>query len=319
MFQIQCLKSTNTIATECYSKYSLGPFLKGQSTTIGNGLRRVLLSDLQGIAITGVRIAGIDHEFSNIPNVKEDVIDILLNLKKIVLKGNITEPILARLNVNGSGIIVAGDILFPNIINVVNPKQYIACLTKKANLEMEFLIARGQNYVKSGRTDSTVPERFIAIDAVFMPVLRVNFFIETAKKTSTFELEMESLILEIWTNGGIMPSEALKLSAKILENTFGMVNMFHTNMSEPPIGTSQSVDSKNSVQKNDLEHLKTIYIEQLELSNRVYRCLKRANINTLEDLVSYSVDDLLRFKNFGEKSAYEVCDTLRNRFHIVLK
>ena len=145
MFQVQCLKSTNNKATEFYSKYSIGPFLKGQSTTVGNALRRVLLSNLQGLAITGVRITGIDHEFSTIPSVKEDVVDILLNLKQIVLKGTIQEPTIARLAIKEPGIIVANDILLPNSITLVNPNQYIACLTEKCNLDMEFLIARGQN------------------------------------------------------------------------------------------------------------------------------------------------------------------------------
>jgi DNA-directed RNA polymerase subunit alpha len=176
MFQVQCLKSTTNKATEFYSKYSIGPFLKGQSTTVGNALRRVLLSNLQGLSITGVRITGIDHEFSTIPHVKEDVVDILLNLKQIVIKGNITEPILARLNVKEPGIIVADNIELPDSITFVDPRQYIASLTSTGNLEMEFLIARGQNYFTSGKLDYTIPERFLAVDAVFMPVTKVNFF-----------------------------------------------------------------------------------------------------------------------------------------------
>jgi len=213
MFQVQCLKSTTNKATEFYSKYSIGPFLKGQSTTVGNALRRVLLSNLQGLAITGVRIIGIDHEFSTISNVKEDVLDILLNLKQIVLKGNITEPTLARLNVKEAGVIVANDISLPDEISLVDSRQYIATLTNKCNLEMEFLITRGQNYFTSGKLDYTIPERFLAVDAVFMPVTKVNFFVETSRNSSSFELE--SLILEIWTNGSILPDEALSLSSEI--------------------------------------------------------------------------------------------------------
>lgn len=310
MFQVQCLKSTNNKATEFYSKYSIGPFLKGQSTTVGNALRRVLLSNLQGLAITGVRITGIDHEFSTIPNVKEDVVDILLNLKQIVLKGNITEPTLARLDIKEAGIIVADDILLPNNISLVNPSQYIACLTDKCNLEMEFLIARGQNYFTSGRLDYTIPERFLAVDAVFMPVTKVNFFVETAKSNSTFELE--SLILEVWTNGGIMPDEALSLSAEILENTFGLLKVTNTT-------TTSSPDIETPVQENNSEHLDTIFIEELELSVRAYNCLKRANVHTLSDLLQYSADDLLEFKNFGQKSADEVCENLKARFNLDLR
>jgi DNA-directed RNA polymerase subunit alpha len=310
MFQVQCLKSTNNKATDFYSKYALGPFLKGQSTTVANALRRVLLSNLQGLAITGVRIKGIDHEFSIIPNVKEDVVDILLNLKQIVLKGNITEPTIARLSVKEAGVIIAEDILLPNNISLVNPTQYIACVTTTCNLEMEFLIARGQNYFISGRLDYTIPERFLAVDAVFMPVKRVNFFIETAKNNTTFELE--SLILEVWTNGGLMPDEALSLSAEILENTFNQLKV--TN-----ITTTLSPDIETSIQEKNSKNFAIIYIEELELSIRAYNCLKRANIHTVADLLQYSEDELLEFKNFGQKCANEVCGTLKTKFNLDLR
>ena len=310
MFQVQCLKSTTNKATEFYSKYSIGPFLKGQSTTVGNALRRVLLSNLQGIAISGVRITGIDHEFSTIPHVKEDVVDILLNLKQIILKGNISEPTLARLNVKDAGIIVAGNLELPNNITLVDPRQYIASLTSKGNLEMEFLIARGQNYFTSGKLDYTIPERFLAVDAVFMPVTKVNFFVETSRSSSSFELE--SLILEIWTNGSISPDEALSSSAEILENTFGLLKVTNTL-------SASSANIEAPVQEEKSEHLETIFIEELELSVRAYNCLKRANVHTLSDLLQYSADDLLEFKNFGQKSADEVCDNLKTRFDLDLR
>jgi DNA-directed RNA polymerase subunit alpha len=269
-----------------------------------------LLSNLQGLAITGVRITGIDHEFSTIPNVKEDVVDILLNLKQIVIKGNITEPILARLNVKEPGIIVADNIELPDSITFVDPRQYIASLTAKGNLEMEFLIARGQNYFTSGKLDYTIPERFLAVDAVFMPVTKVNFFVETSRNSSSFELE--SLILEIWTNGSIMPDEALSTSAEILENTFGLLKVTDTFAT-----TSPTIETPVQEEKN--EHLETIFIEELELSVRAYNCLKRANVHTLSDLLKYSATDLLEFKNFGQKSADEVCENLKTRFDLNLR
>ena len=310
MFQVQCLKSTTNKATEFYSKYSIGPFLKGQSTTVGNSLRRVLLSNLQGLAIVGVRIAGIDHEFSTIPDVKEDVVDILLNLKQIILKGDITEPTLARLNVKDAGIVIASDIELPKNITLVDPRQYIASLTSKGNIEMEFLIARGQNYFTSGKLEYTIPERFLAVDAVFMPVTKVNFFVETSRNSTAFELE--SLILEIWTNGSITPDEALSSSAEILENTFGLLKVTNT------LSTS-SPNIETQVQEEKSEHLETIFIEELELSVRAYNCLKRANVHTLSDLLQYSSDDLLEFKNFGQKSADEVCENLKARFDLYLR
>jgi len=310
MFQVQCLKSTTHKATEFYSKYSIGPFLKGQSTTVGNALRRVLLSNLQGIAIAGVRITGIDHEFSTILDVKEDVVDILLNLKQIILKGNILEPTLARLSIKEAGIIVADDIELPNNISFVDPRQYIASLTKKGNLEMEFLITKGQNYFTSGKLDYVVPENFLAVDAVFMPVTKVNFFVETSRNSASSELE--SLILEIWTNGSTTPDEALTSSAEILENTFGLLKVTNTLSTLSP-----SIELQ--VQEEKPEHLETIFIEELELSVRAYNCLKRANVHTLSDLLQYSASDLLEFKNFGQKSADEVCDNLKTRFDLELR
>jgi len=310
MFQVQCLKSTANKATELYSKYSIGPFIKGQSTTVGNALRRVLLSNSQGIAITGVRITGIDHEFSTIPNVKEDVVDILLNLKQIILKGNITEPTLARVNIKEAGIISASDIELPSNISLVEPYQYIASLTTKGNLEMEFLIGRGQNYFTSGKLNYAIPESFLAVDAVFMPVTKVNFFVETSRSSSSFELE--SLILEIWTNGSIMPDEALSSSAEVLENTFGLLKVTNT------LSVS-SASIETEVEDEKSEHLETIFIEELELSVRAYNCLKRANVHTLSDLLQYSAEDLLEFKNFGQKSADEVCENLKTRFDLDLR
>jgi DNA-directed RNA polymerase subunit alpha len=313
MFQVQCLKSATNKPTESYSKYSIGPFLRGQSTTVGNAIRRVLLSNLQGIAITGVRITGIDHEFSTIFNVKEDVVDILLNLKQIVLKetgiNDITEPILARLNIKKTGIITANDIELPDSITLVDPRQYIASLTTQGNLEMELLINKGQNYFTSGKLEYTIPESFLAVDAVFMPVTKVNFFVETSRNSSSFELE--SLILEIWTNGSVLPDEALSSSAEILENTFGLLKITNT------FSSSSSIETP--VQEEKSEYLETVFIEELELSVRAYNCLKRANVHTLSDLLQYSADDLLEFKNFGQKSADEVCENLKARFDLDLQ
>ena len=310
MFQVQCLESVTKIPTQLYSKYSIGPFIKGQSTTVGNVLRRVLLSNLQGIAIIGVRITGIDHEFSTIPNVKEDVVDILLNIKQIILKGNITEPTLVRLHANEAGIITAGNIELPPNISIVDPQQYIASLASNGNLEIEFFIARGQNYVPSGKLDSILPLGFLAIDAVFMPVTKVNFFVETSRSNSSSELE--SLMLEVWTNGSITPAEALSSSAEILENTFGILKITDTL-------ANQSMKIEVPTQEDKSEHLDNVFIEELELSVRAYNCLKRANVHTLSDLLQYTADDLLEFKNFGQKSADEVCDNLKKRFDLDLR
>jgi len=310
MFQVQCLKTTEKTETELYSKYYIGPFINGQSTTIGNTLRRILLSSLQGLAIVGVRITGINHEFSTIPNVKEDVIDILLNLKQIVFKGNITEPTLARLKIKGSGIVTANDIELPPNLELVDPSQYIANIMANGTLEMEFLIAKGQNYLQNGSLDSIIPIGFLSVDAVFMPVKKVNFFVETAQTNKSSELE--SLILEIWTNGSLTPAEALSTSAQILETSFKLLKITNTS-------STLTVDEEIEPKEESSEQLETIFIEELELSVRAYNCLKRANIHTISDLMQYSALDLLEFKNFGQKSADEVCESLKKRFDMDLK
>jgi len=310
MFQVQCLKSKVEKPTEIYSKYSIGPFLKGQSTTIGNALRRVLLSSLSGVAITGVRITGINHEFSTIPNVKEDVIDILLNLKQIVLKGTTSEPILARLEVKKVGIITASDINLISTISFVDPRQYIANLVKTGNLEIELLISSGQNYVSSNTVETVIPAGFLPVDAVFMPVTQVNFFVETAKNytISTFE----SLIFEVVTNGSISPDDALTSAAEILEKTFGRLKITNT-LPGAPESFELPLDEKKD------EQFDTIFIEELELSVRAYNCLKRANVHTVSDLLQYSSNELLEFKNFGQKSADEVCASLEKKFQLKLR
>ena len=310
MFQVQCLQSTEKTETELYSKYYIGPFIKGQSTTIGNTLRRVLLSSLQGLAIVGARINDINHEFSTIPHVKEDVTDILLNLKQIVFKGNINEPTLARLKVKGPGIITAQDIELPPNVKLIDPRQYIATITAKGDVEMEFLITRGQNYLKNTTLESIIPSGFLSVDAVFMPVKKVNFFVETAQTGNSSELE--SLILEIWTNGSLTPAEALSTSAEVLGNSFELLKITNT--------TSTLAINKEIYQAEDNpEQLDTIFIEELELSVRAYNCLKRANIHTVSDLMKYSANDLLEFKNFGQKSADEVCESLKKRFDMDLR
>ena len=310
MFQVQCLHSTEKTETELYSKYYIGPFIKGQSTTIGNTLRRVLLSSLQGLAIVGARINDINHEFSTIPHVKEDVIDILLNLKQIVFKGNINEPTLARLKVKGPGIITAQDIELPPNVKLIDPRQYIATITAKGDVEMEFLITRGQNYLKNTTLESIIPSGFLSVDAIFMPVKKVNFFVETAQTGNSSELE--SLILEIWTNGSLTPAEALSTSAEVLGNSFELLKITNT--------TSTLAINKEIYQaEENPEQLDTIFIEELELSVRAYNCLKRANIHTVSDLMKYSANDLLEFKNFGQKSADEVCESLKKRFDMDLR
>jgi DNA-directed RNA polymerase subunit alpha len=304
MLQIQCLQSKTQEVNTLFSRFVIGPLKKGQGLTVGNALRRVLLSDLQGLAIAGVRIADVNHEFSTIPDVKEDVIDILLNLKQIVLKGNIVESSLSRLAYHGPGIITAKDIELSGEITLVEPNQYIASVNTNKTIEMEFLLKNGEGYTMSN-SSSQVPEGFLAIDAVYMPVKKVNFFIETS--SNNIATGLESLILEVYTNGSITPTEAVSAASEILQTIFGSLTL--TNL---PIQPKTIVEDELKQEKDNELH--NIMIEELELSVRAFNCLKRANIHTLPDLLKYSKEDLLEFKNFGQKSADEVCVNLEKKF-----
>ena len=305
MLQIHCLESTKKEVNTILSRFAVVPLKKGQGLTIGNALRRVLLSDLKGLAIAGVRIADVNHEFSTIPDVKEDVIDILLNLKQVVLKGEINEPTLSRLTYHGPGIITAKDVELPDEITLVEPNQYITSVNTSKTVEMEFLIKAGEGYSLSSK--NPLPEGFLAIDAVYMPVKKVNFFIETSGNDSASNLE--TLILEIYTNGSITPLEALSSASELLQKIFDSLTIAELSEQVKP----EPVDSLSKKPSTSSE-FENIMIEELELSVRAYNCLKRANIHTLPDLLKYSQEDLLEFKNFGQKSADEVCLSLKTKF-----
>lgn len=309
MLQIQCLESIKYKNNFLFSRFSVGPLKKGQAITIGNALRRVLLSNLKGLAITGVRIVGINHEFSTIPNVKEDGVEILLNLKQVKFKGDISSPLIARLVFQGPGIVTASDINLPENIELVEPQQYIADLTKKGKLEMEFLIDKGEGYTTSGNNISNLPSGFLAVDAVYMPVQKVNFFAETYKDSISSDLE--NLILEVDTDGSILPKEAVSLAAETLEELFASLQTTKT--------VANFESSTQDAPYEQEEEFNNIPIEDMELSVRAYNCLKRANVYTLADLLKYSKEDLLEFKNFGQKSADEVFESLESRFGKTLK
>jgi DNA-directed RNA polymerase subunit alpha len=304
MLQIQCLQSKTQEVNTLFSRFAIGPLKTGQGLTVGNALRRVLLSDLQGLAIVGVRIAEVSHEFSTIPDVKEDVIDILLHLKQIVLKGSLKEPTLSRLAYHGPGIITAKDIELPEEITLVEPNQYLASVNTSKTVEMEFLIKSGEGYSISNSSNQ-VPEGFIAIDAVYMPVKKVNFFIETSGNDISSNLE--SLILEVYTDGSVTPTEAVSAAAETLQTIFSSLNL-------TDLSSHSKIVIDDELKKEKEDEFDNILIEELELSVRAFNCLKRANIHTLQDLLKYSPDDLLEFKNFGQKSADEVCVNLEKKF-----
>jgi DNA-directed RNA polymerase subunit alpha len=308
MFSIQCLESSTKSALSCNAKFLIEPLEKGHGITIGNALRRTLLSHIPGIAIVGVRISNVNHEFSTIDGIKEDVIEVLLNLKQLVFKGDINESsIVARLSYKGNGIITASDIELPSELTLVDSQQYIASCISYTNIEMEFLITKGYGYSLSNNNSINNLDGFLTLDAVFLPVKKVNFFVETSQSVSS--LKNESLILEIETNGSVTPTDAINIAGKKLVNLFSLVNMAH---SAPKIIVEQQV---NQIEQIDI---KNAQIDELELSVRAHNCLKRANIHTVAELLKYSEKELLEFKNFGKKSADEVSKSLHKRFNIQL-
>jgi DNA-directed RNA polymerase subunit alpha len=303
-YQTECLESHQEANGVYYGKFALGPLERGQGITVGNALRRVLLSNLEGTAVTAVRIAGVSHEFSTVPGVREDVMEILLNMKELVLRSSSPEPQVGRLVAQGPGEVTAEKLQLPSGVEVINPRHHIATLAEGAILEMEFMIGRGRGYRAVDYADSkSMAIDFLQIDSVFMPVRKVNYTVEPARVGQS--LEKDRLVLEIWTNGSLTPQEALSQAARILVGLFSPLQ-------EVSFDTPAAPQPAEDTQKNQIP------IEELQLSVRAYNCLKRAQIHTLADLLLHTEEDLLEIKNFGQKSAEEVVQALKNRFGLTL-
>jgi DNA-directed RNA polymerase subunit alpha len=277
----------------------------GQGLTIGNALRRVLLSNLEGTAITGIKIPGVAHEFSTIPNVREDVLEIFLNLKQIVLKSEKQTPIFGTVTIEGPGVITASSIKFDDEdIEIVNPNQYIASFSGEDTLTFDIKVEKGIGYQFAEQANSNDNIDFLSIDAVFMPVLKVNYKINNVYLG--YSRTTESLILEITTNGSVSPEKALSEAAQKLMTWFSFLT------SEQNLAPQKEVEVE-PIAQNDV-----ILIEELQLPVRAYNCLKRAGINSVDDLVNYSQEEIREIKNFGKKSAQEVFQALKDKFDIVL-
>jgi len=302
-FHYECVESRTDKDRSQYGQFIIEPLARGQGTTIGNALRRVLLSNLEGTAVTSVRIAGVNHEFATIKGVREDVLEILLNMKGVVLKSHSNQSQIGRLRVEGPATVTAERFDVPSEVEVIDRSQYIATLSPGAILEMEFRIEKGTGYrtVDRSRSDVTALD-FLQIDSIFMPVRKVNYTIEDDLIGGS--LQQDRLIMEIWTNGSYKPQDALSRAASILMSLFEPLQDI-TNMADGPSGESTDPTSQ-------------IPIEELQLSVRAYNCLKRAQINSVADLLDYSQEDLLEIKNFGQKSAEEVIDALQKRLGITL-
>ena len=303
-FQVECVESKTERDQSQNSRFVIEPLERGQGITLGNALRRVLLSNLEGAAVTAVRIAGVNHEFATIPGVREDVLDILLNMKKIVLKSYSSQPQIGRLLAQGPATVTADQFDLPSEVELVDPNQYVATLSAGATLEMEFRIERGKGYrtVERGRDETTALD-FLQIDSLFMPVRKVNYTIEDGRSGGL--IERDRLIMEISTNGSLTPQEALSQAANILVDLFNPLKEI----------TFEPSDDDDGDEENPANQ---IPIEELQLSVRAYNCLKRAQINSVADLLDYSQEDLLEIKNFGQKSAEEVVEALQQRLGITL-
>lgn len=306
---IKCLKSEIFESGAAYGEFLIDSLNPGQGITIGNHLRRILLGDLGGKAISSVRIAGIKHEFSTIPGIREDILELLLNFKGIVFQFENKNTEFGRLKVQGPAVVTADQIDLPPGLEIVNKNHYLATVVTSTVLEIEFKIDFGTGYKLVTKTLSNQETDFLDLDSVFMPVKSVNFRIENIYDVN--ENVSERLFLEINTDGSILPSEALKTACN------ESINLFTSLINNKIDTTNKISESDNKILK--IEPYLEIPIEELQLSVRAYNCLKKAQINTVGDLLQYSPKKLKELKNFGKKSADEVFSTLKNKFGITFQ
>lgn len=281
----------------CYGKFVVEPLERGYGTTLGNALRRILLSSLPGAAVTSVKIDGILHEFSTIPGVKEDVTEIILNLKKLAvrLEGENTKR--AIINAVGPREVTAADIIGDSDIEIFNPDLHIATLEENATLVMEINFARGRGYVpaEQNKTENT-PISVIPVDSIYTPVKKVNYTVENTRVGQV--TDYDRLVLEIWTDGSITPEEGVSIGAKIMQE--------HLNLFIQLTDTTDSMEIMVEKEEDQKEKALEMTIEELELSVRSFNCLKRAAINTVEELTQKTEEDMMKFRNLGKKSLDEV-------------
>lgn len=285
-----------------YARFVVEPLERGYGITLGNSLRRILLSSLPGAAVTSVKIDGVLHEFSTIPGVKEDVTDIILNLKNLCLKVYSDEEKVMRIEAKGDQMVRAGDIIHDADMEILNPDLHIATLSGNSRLFMELNVSKGRGYVaaeKNKKGDHIIG--VIPVDSVFTPVRKVNFTVENTRVGQ--RTDYDKLTLEVWTDGSIRPDEATSLSAKIMGEHLRLF-----------IGLTETVnDVEIMVEKEEEQKDKILEmtIEELDLSVRSYNCLKRAGINSVEELVQRNEEDMMKVRNLGKKSLEEVINKLR--------
>ena len=280
-----------------YGKFVVEPLERGYGTTLGNSLRRILLSSLPGVAVTSVKIDGILHEFSTIPGVKEDVTEIILNLKKLAVKLNGENTKRVLINAIGPKDVTAADILGDSDVEIFNPELHIATLEENATLIMEINLARGRGYVPADMNkDDSTPISVIPTDSIYTPVRKVNFTVENTRVGQV--TDYDKLILEIWTDGSVAPSEGVSIGAKIMQE--------HLNLFVELTDSAEGMEIMVEKEENQKEKALEMTIEELELSVRSFNCLKRAAINTVEELTHRSEEDMMKVRNLGKKSLDEV-------------
>jgi DNA-directed RNA polymerase subunit alpha len=290
--------------SDTYGKFYAEPFERGFGTTLGNSLRRILLSSLQGAAITAVRIKGVLHEFSTIQGVTEDVTDIILNLKGVRLKLHSSDSATIHIKHKGEGLVSAGDILVGHNVEIMNPDHHIATCGKDANFEVELSVRMGKGYVTADRNrDEKAPVGTIPIDSIFTPIRKVNFTVSNARVGQM--TDYDKLTVEVWTDGSAKPEDAVAYAAKIMKEQLTIFINFDEE-SEPQL-LEESQEEKDKVNEN-------LYrtVEELELSVRSANCLKNAGIKLIGELVSKTEAEMLKTQNFGRKSLNEIKDILND-------
>jgi len=292
--------------TDYYGKFVAEPLERGVGITLGNSLRRILLSSLQGAAITAVKIDGSLHEFSVLPGVKEDVTDILLNLKEVVFRLHGSVPKTVRIEAEGGKEITAADIITDADVEVINQQQHICLLGKGAKLNMEMIVKMGKGYVPAERNkEEDMPIGTAPIDSVFTPIKKVNYTVTNARVGQI--TDYDKLTLEVWTNGSIKPDDAVALAAKILKEQLNIFINFEEPAEEIP---GEDDEEKRQRHLEDLREKLTKGVDELELSVRSANCLKNANIQYIVELVQKTEQEILQTKNFGRKSLNEIKDVL---------
>ena len=297
--QIECIETPGDAS---YGKYVIEPLERGYGTTLGNALRRILLSSLPGTAATGIKIAGVQHEFSTIPGVKEDVTEIVLNVKNLLTKLHCETTKTVFIEAAGPCEVTAGDIKSDAEVEVLNPELHIATLDVGATLSMEITLSHGRGYVSADRNKAQRPGAIgvISVDSIYTPVYKVNYTVESTRVGTSSDYD--KLTLEVWTDTTITARDAVSLGAKILCDHFALFTDLSDNLGDKPTVVEKAADDRNKV----LE----LTIEELDLSVRSFNCLKRANINTVEDLISKTEDEMMKVRNLGRKSLEEVINKL---------